>query len=156
LNNIIIQSGFLTNFKPTNFSYLNDFNFYKVRKSSKILLRNFFLFIFLLKYLINKNNIKTNQSIWIKPIHKKIITILKAPYKNKTARNQLLFKRFFFVFKLKFFLKEKLVFNDLQKLLKFIQFFKKFNLFIESSLMYQYKIKIIFNFYFKNFFLVNN
>jgi hypothetical protein len=146
--------SFLTNFKPSNFFYLNNFNFFKIRKNSKIILRNFFLFLFLLKYLNNKNNIKVNQDIWIKPIRKKAITILKAPYKNKLARNQLLLKRFFFLYRLKLILNTKLGFEIYSNLIAFINFFKNFNFFIESSLSYQYKTKINFSFYFNNFFKI--
>ena len=154
MNSIYMYLSFLTNFKPSNFIYLNNLNFFKIRKDSRIVLRNFFLFLFLLKYLNNKNQIKTNQSIWIKPAKKKIITLLKAPYKNKLARNQLLFKRFFFVYKIKFNLQQKLEFKTLSNFIEFTKSLKNFNFFLESNLVYQYRTKISFNFYLSEFFKI--
>ena len=153
--NINISLSFLTNFKPTNFGCLDNINFFKIRKNSKIVLRNFFLFIFLLKYLNKKKNKFLNQTIWIKPKKKKIITILKAPYKNKLARNQLLLKRFFIIYKLKLINFEKIEFDSFEKTMQFVKFFKNFNFFLESSLVYQYRTKITFKFYFSNFFKLN-
>lgn len=154
--NVNIILSFLTNFRPANFSYLNNIDFLKIRKNSKIILRNFFLFLILLKYLTNNKNKKfLNQTVWVKPTKKKLITILKAPYKNKLARNQLLLKRFFIFYKIKLIFLDKIDFKSFDKILELIKFFKNFNFFLESSLIYQYKTKINFNFFYNNFFIIN-
>lgn len=154
--NVNIILSFLTNFRPSNFSYLDDISFLKIRKNSKIILRNFFLFLILLKYLTNKKKKSfLNQTIWIKPTKKKLITILKAPYKNKLARNQLLLKRFFIFYKLKLVLNDDIEIKNFNNIIELVQFFKKFNFFLESSLIYQYKTKINFNFFYNDFFTIN-
>lgn len=152
--NINIILSFLTNFRPSNFSYLDDINFLKIRKNSKIVLKNFFLFLILLKYLTNNKKKFLNQSIWIKPTRKKLITILKAPYRHKLARNQLLLKRFFIFYRIKLLLNEKIEVVSFNKAVELVGFFKKFNFFLESSLIYQYKTKINFSFFYNDFFLL--
>lgn len=153
--NINIILSFLTNFRPANFAQLGGINFLKIRKNSKIILRNFFLFIILLKYLNhNKNKNFINQTVWVKPTRKKLITILKAPYKNKLARNQLLLKRFFIFYRVKLTLVERIQLKSFNKIIELIHFFKKFNFFLESSLIYQYKTKVNFSFYYNDFFII--
>lgn len=145
----------MTNFRPANFAQLGGINFLKIRKNSKIILRNFFLFIILLKYLNhNKNKNFINQTVWVKPTRKKLITILKAPYKNKLARNQLLLKRFFIFYRVKLTLVERIQLKSFNKIIELIHFFKKFNFFLESSLIYQYKTKVNFSFYYNDFFII--
>jgi len=154
--NINIILSFLTNFRPANFSRINNINFLKIRKNSKIILRNFFLFLILLKYLTNnKKKNFLNQNIWIKPTRRKLITILKAPYRHKLARNQLLLKRFFIFYKIRLVLNEKIEIKSFNKIIELVNFFKKFNFFLESSLIYQYKTKINFNFFYNDFFILN-
>lgn len=62
--------------------------------------------IFMLMHLHNNGNIRMSNrnaavivqslSFFFKPTKQKYFTLLRAPYRYKIARNQLLFKRFFF------------------------------------------------------------
>lgn len=84
--------SYITNFKPANFSNFKDFQLFKTTKNTKIISRNFFLFLLLLKYTDNKSLL--NVSIFVKPFFKKFITVLRAPYRHKLSRHQFILSRY--------------------------------------------------------------
>lgn len=94
-NNFIVNINYISNFNPT---FYKSFNNIKNKNKKKIYCRNLFLFLFLLKYLDSFINCK-NITIFIKPRKKQFFNILKAPYKNKLAKNQIGFFRYFIIFK---------------------------------------------------------
>ena len=84
--------SYITNFKPANFINFKNFQIFKTKKTKKIISRNFFLFLLLLKYS-NKNSV-LNVSIFVKPFFKKFITVLRAPYRHKLSRHQFILSRY--------------------------------------------------------------
>ena len=95
---IKISLSYITNFKPANFINFKSFQIFKKKKSRKIISRNFFLFLLLLKYS-NKNSV-LNVSIFVKPFFKKFITVLRAPYRHKLSRHQFILSRYSVIYNL--------------------------------------------------------
>jgi len=95
LNNkkIKISISYITNFKPANFQNFQNFQILKNRNSKKIISRNFFLFLLLLKYS-NKESSILGVSVFTKPFFKKFITVLRAPYRHKLSRHQFILSRY--------------------------------------------------------------
>lgn len=93
-----ISLSYITNFKPSNFLHFNDLKLFSNKKKNKIISRNFFLFLLLLKYT-NKSDMKQslNTTVFVKPFYKKFITLLRAPYKNKLSRHQFILSRYHIV-----------------------------------------------------------
>lgn len=140
--NLIIFFTFITNFKPTYIKSLKNLNFISVYKKNTILCRNLFLFLFLLKYLKKQHK----NSIWIKPLKKKKLTLLRAPYRYKLSRNQIELTRYYIYFKLAFKFDKLLIIKKTNEIYYIFNFFKNYNLWLESNIIYQFKTKIIFNF----------
>lgn len=142
-----VSLNYITNYNPLFFKNYKKFNFLN---KNKIFCRNFFLFLFLLKYINNVYNFN-NIKLFIKPFKKKLNTILRAPYRYKLTRHQISLFRYninikiYFPFNLIFF--KKLFFLKI--------FIKKFNflfIFLENNLIFNHKIKLFFNFkVYKNF-----
>lgn len=151
-NKLIFYFTFLTNFKPNNFNLFSSNKKFKFKKNNRIICRNFFLFILLLKYL-NKN-INSQSNIWVKPLKQKNLTILRAPYRYKLARQQITLSRYFIFYKILFNFNENFNFTSFKQINDFFNFFKKFNIWVESNIVYQFKIKCIFSFFLKNYFYV--
>jgi len=156
LNNkkIKISMSYITNFKPSNFSNFKDFQLFKKKKSSKIISRNFFLFLLLLKHS-NSNSDILNISIFVKPFFKKFITVLRAPYRHKLSRHQFILSRYSVLCTLNIDIKNVYIKNvfEITYLLKKL---KKFYVWFESNIVYQHQSKIIFNVFFeKNFNILN-
>lgn len=95
-NKLKVSISYITNFKPSDFNNFKKLNFFKNDNKKKLISRNFFLFLFLIKYINVKN--KFNISLFIKPTFKKFITLLRAPYRHKLARHQFIFSRYFVLF----------------------------------------------------------
>jgi len=117
----------------------------------KILCRNFFLFLILLKYFKSKNIFK-DVSIFVKPFKKNLINILRAPYKNKLSRHQFSIKRFNINVNISI-LSKKIIFFKINDIIIFINFLKSFYKWFESNIIFIHKSKIVFNFFIKDFFL---
>jgi len=98
LNNkkIKISLSYITNFKPSNFSNFSNFQLFNNNSKNKIISRNFFLFLLLLKYTKKKSTI--NVSVFVKPFFKKFITVLRAPYRHKLSRHQFILSRYYVLF----------------------------------------------------------
>lgn len=124
-NEINFYFTFLTNFKPTQINY-NNFSLFNVNTSNKLICRNFFLFLILLKYLNTKTFKKNN--FFIKPLKKKLFTLMRAPYHFKISRHQITISRYVLIFKLNIKLNNLLIFLNFTNLVYFVSFFKSFNI----------------------------
>jgi len=148
-NTININLKYTTNFNP-NF-LIKPQNLNKNYKSlDKINCKNFILFILLLKYVFKKETV----SIFVKPKKSSIYNILRAPYKNKMARHQITFSRFFFNISIRIKNSSNLVFINIKSLIIFLNFLKNFYSFFESNICFQHKSILIFNFQLNDFFLL--
>lgn len=145
--------SYITNFKPANFSNFRNFQIFNNNKNKKIISRNFFLFLLLLKYTNNKNLL--NVSIFVKPFFKKFITVLRAPYRHKLSRHQFILSRYSVLYTIS--IKNNLIFiSNIFEIIYLIKKIKKFYIWFESNIVYQHQIKIFFNFFFeKNFKILN-
>ena len=117
-----ISISYITNFKPADFLFFNDVKIFKKNKT-KIISRNFFLFLLLLKYSNNSQAI--NISIFVKPSYNKFITLLRAPYRYKLSRHQFLVSRYSILMNISTNI-DKIYFNDIEDLIFFIKLIKKF------------------------------
>lgn len=90
-NHIYVTNSLITNFKPKlkNFSNLNI-----VKSKNQIFCKNFFLFLLLLKYNQNNNKCFTKSTIFVKPFIRKVFTLLRAPYRHKLSRHQMILNRY--------------------------------------------------------------
>jgi len=121
--NLKITISYTTNFKPANFLNFNNYKLFKNKNNSKIISRNFFLLLLLLKYS-NKTNF-FNTVVFVKPFYKKILTVLRAPYRHKLSRHQFILSRYSILCVINFNL-EKINFNSISEILYFIKNIKKF------------------------------
>ena len=152
LNKIDFIFTFLTNFKPSNINLYTENKLFKLKTNKKIICRNFFLFLLFIKYL-NKKTLN-NSNIWIKPIKQKTITLLRAPYRHKLFRHQIVLNRYFFFYKISFNLNSYIKAKSFNELKLIVNFFKKFNIWIESNIVFNFKIKYLFYFSLSKFFLL--
>lgn len=153
-NKIKISISYTTNFKPSDFLYYNNFKLFKKPNNSKIISRNFFLFLILLKHVNNNSYFKqANTSILVKPNYKKFITLLRAPYRYKLSRHQFMVSRYYVLLSISINT-NNLDFLSTNNLIIFINFIKKFYIWFESNVVSQHQVKIIFNFNIKNLFLI--
>lgn len=151
-NFLKISLKYLTNFNPNFFLKPGNLNKNYSSSSEKINCKNFILFILLLKYIFKKRN--NNVSIFVKPKKSNLYNILRAPYKNKMARHQISFSRFFFNVTVKLDLENNVVFNNIPNLTSFLFFLKNFYSFFESNVCFQHKSSINFKFNLNNFFFI--
>ena len=117
-----ISISYITNFKPADFLFFNDIKIFKKNKT-KIISRNFFLFLLLLKYSNTSQTI--NTSIFVKPSYNKFITLLRAPYRYKLSRHQFLVSRYFVLMNISTNIND-VHFNNTEDLIFFIKLIKKF------------------------------
>ena len=139
-NNLIVSIKYITNFNPIFYKNLEKFNFIN---KNKIYCKNFFLFLFLLKYL---NNLKfcKNIKLFIKPIKKFYYNILKAPYKNKLSKHQIGIFRYNINLKLIFFSKI-LILNTFKHIFLYLNKLKFFFFIIDSNFLYKHKLNLFLN-----------
>lgn len=149
--NLKVSISYITNFKPANFLNFKNYKLFKNKNNSKIISRNFFLFLLLLKY--SKKDNFFNVSIFIKPFYKKFITVLRAPYRHKLSRHQFILSRYSILYSIKINLK-KINFNNFSEILYFIKNIKRFYIWFESNIVQQHQSKIFLNFFFLNFFFL--
>lgn len=153
MNNFYFSTYLTTNFKP---KYINDFSNINIFKKNKnqIFCRNLFLFLILIKYKNKK--LVNNSTVFIKPYKKKIYTILRAPYRHKLARHQIVLNRYEIVSTIK--IKSDSIFNtkNFNDILKLFVFFKNFNTWFESNVIYNYKTKTSYMFNYNYNFLIKN
>lgn len=83
------------------------------------------MFLILIKY--KKLNFFKKSTIFIKPYKRKIYTILRAPYRHKLARHQLVLNRYNIVSSIKIEIKNHFKINNFKNTVKIFNFFKNFN-----------------------------
>lgn len=147
--NIKISISYITNFKPADFLNFKNFKILKNKNSRKIISRNFFLFLLLLKY----SNVDTNLniSIFVKPFFKKFITLLRAPYRHKLSRHQFILSRYYVLYTINVN-SSKLFIKNIYEITHLLKNIKYFYTWFESNIVYQHQVKIFFNFSFEKFF----
>lgn len=150
--NLKISISYTTNFKPANFLNFKNYKLFKNKNNLKIISRNFFLFLLLLKYS-NKSDKSGfyNITIFIKPFYKKFLTVLRAPYRHKLSRHQFILSRYSILYSINFN-SDKICFNNISEILYFLKNMKRFYIWFESSIVQQHQSKIFLNFFFLNFF----
>lgn len=92
--------------------------------------------------------------MFVKPIEKKYFNILKAPYKNKLSKHQLGFYKYNVLIKFYFFF-NNITYKNTNNFFYFFNNFFRFFIFLESNLIYNYKLKIFFNFKIPSNFLLS-
>lgn len=124
---------FTSNFAP-------NINKAKINNKKKIFLKNFFIFVLLLK---NSNNIK-NVSIFIKPKQRRSLVMLRAPYRYKLARLHLTVNRYNIAVHLKIKISESFNFNSiLQNHNNFTNLGKSFESIFIHQKKYTFSFKIV-------------
>lgn len=152
MNNFYISTNLITNFKP---QLLNDFNnpmLFK-KNQNQIFCRNFFLFLLLIKY--KKINFFTKSTIFIKPYKKKIYTILRSPYRHKLTRHQIALNRYEVLSSIIIKNDKPPVCCNFKNVLNIRRNLTLFNSWFESNIIFNHKIKISFNFFYLNNFIIN-
>lgn len=151
--NLKISISYTTNFKPANFLNFKNYKLFKNKNNSKIISRNFFLFLLLLKH--SNNSDYFNTTIFIKPFYKKVLTVLRAPYRHKLSRHQFILSRYSVLYSINFNL-QKIWFNNTSEVLYFLKNIKNFYIWFESNIVQQHQSKIFLSFFLKNFYYLNN
>ena len=124
------------------------------KNKKQIFCKNFFLFLLLLKYNQTKNGFY-KSSIFIKPYTKKILTLLRSPYRHKLTRHQMVLNRYHIASSIR--LKTNIPF--LKNFKSIISIFKKINeinFWFESNIISNHRFKFSFNFKYKNNFFIKN
>lgn len=109
-----IDLSFTSNIKPSFYNFKKDKN--------KLLNTEIFLFLATLSFILNKkinNEFKKKIFFFIKPLKKKTITYLRAPYRYKLARNQVTFSRHYFIFRIVFYDHTNLLFKNIYSFIKY-------------------------------------
>jgi len=122
-----INITFLCNFKP-NWTFKKKFK-------KKIFCKNFIVFLLFLNFFQ-----QTNASVFIKPLKKKTLSILKAPHRFKLFRHLVFFSRYEVVFSLKY-KKQCFEGSTLGQFICFIAGIRSLFRKIDSSICYQKVIK---------------
>lgn len=117
--------SYTTNFKPADFLFFNDLSIFKKKTNNKIISRNFFLFLILLKYTKLNEIFKLDISVFVKPNYKKVLTILRAPYRYKLARHQFMLSRYYLLLSIKMDFVD-LFFDKNNELIFFVKLIKNF------------------------------
>lgn len=133
---------------------ISNFKIVKTFNKNTIFCRNFFIFLLLLKYNINGDNI--NSNFFVKPKTKNVYTIIRSPYRHKLARHQLCIQRYEIHSNISFFLKKEIRFDNFSELSLFFSKFKNLSGWFESNLVYQHKSFMKFLFFFENNFFLKN
>ena len=119
-----ISISYTTNFKTSFYVNFKNFKLFRSKTKSKIISRNFFLFLLLLKYT-NENKFYLDTVVFVKPFFKKLLTVLRAPYRHKLSRHQFMLCRYSILFNITFKLKT-LKFNNFSEISIFLKNTKKF------------------------------
>jgi len=125
LNFFYFSTHLTTNFKPTHIKKFNSINFFKKTKE-QVFCRNLFLFLILIKY--KNKNLFNKSSVFIKPYKKKIYTILRAPYRHKLSRHQIVLNRYNIISSLRLKTKKIPISKNFKNVIYLYNFFKKFNI----------------------------
>lgn len=128
----------------------------KIKNFNKKMCKNFIVLIFFLRFFkkkILKNSLlnKIKYSYFVKPQKKNIFNYLRAPYKNKTSRDQLYTPRHKFSIKIEFFSKKIYNHHKYVNYTLIIKFLKKNFICFESNIMYLNKLNILYKGIVKDF-----
>ena len=157
MNKHIIELNFSSNIKPRFFKN-NSFN----NKNIYLINSDFFVFFISLNFFLKKkiNNFSNDYLFkkiifYIKPLKKKTITYLRAPYRYKLARNQVTFNRYFITCRILIYTKLIKKFVNIKSCINYNREFLNFIKNISSNLSnlvymkYFFKVKIL-NFFNNN------
>lgn len=142
-----IDLGFTSNIRPSLYNFRQD--------KSKLLNTEIFLFLATLSFFLTKKvnkNFKRKIFILIKPLKKKTITYLRAPYRYKSARNQVTFSRYYFIFRIMLSDNTDLLFKNVHSLVNYNSHFFLNIQKISTNLSNMVYIKHSYNINFSNFF----
>lgn len=156
MSSVKFSLNFVTNFKPNKPNFNNKNNLiFKFKNKNEIINKNFFFFIGSMQFFQQQNNFK-KSSVFIKKYTKKVLTILRAPYRHKLSRHQLVLERYYIIQNLNYKLNSNIYIYKNTELLELIKVFKKLYIFFETNLVYQHKMNFFINFFYKsNFNLIN-
>ncbi len=122
--------------------------------NDKKICKNFFLLILFLKYLnlkfFKKTKFNLKYSFFIKPNQQNIFNYLRAPYKNKLARNQLYIPRYKFSIQIFISTYVDFYFKSHTHYLLILYFLKKHLSGLSSNIFYINKINIKYKSFLKN------
>lgn len=152
MNYFYFSTSLSTNFKPSYFNSFDNLIFFK-KKKNQIFCKNLFMFLILIKY--KKTNFFDKSNIFIKPYKRKVYTILRSPYRHKLARHQIVLNRYNILSSIRLKVDKYFVINNFNDVKKIFYFFKKFNNWFESNIIYNYKINFSFIFTYNSNFLLN-
>lgn len=149
-----ISISYITNFKPSFFLNFRNLKLFKNKNKSKLISRNFFLFLLLLKYS-DQNNKHLNTTLFVKPFFKKLLTILRAPYRHKLSRHQFVLCRYSVILNINFNT-NIIKFSNISEILFILNNIKFFYVWFESNIVYQHQSKIFLNIFYENNFKIKN
>ena len=150
--------SYITNFRPEVFLKKvrrTQIIFKGLQRDNHVICRNFFLFFLFLKYCYKKSYFK-KMSVFIKPRHSNLFTLLRAPYRYKLGRHQLTTSRYTVL--CSFTLSKHIVvnLNKTNQLIVFLKICKNFYPWFESNICYQHIVFIHLVINYKNNFLIKN
>ena len=150
--------SYITNFKPELLfkkAQRSPIIFKSLRRDSHVLCRNFFLFFLFLKYCYKKNVFK-KIGVFIKPKHRSLFTLLRAPYRYKLGRHQLTTSRYTVL--CCFILNKSIVLKLRQtnQVVLFLKICKNFYPWFETNVCFQHRVFIKLVIQYKNNFLIKN
>lgn len=149
---IYFNTNLITNFKPKSINPFNNLTHFRKTKN-QIFCKNLFMFLILIKY--KKSFFFSKSTIFIKPFKKKIYTILRSPYRHKLARHQIMLNRYNIVSSIRINVKKPFSISNFKDCVKIFNFFKNFNTWFESNILYNHKIKFSYSFTYNLNFKIN-
>lgn len=151
MNKHVIELSFSSNIKPRFFKDNNLKN-----KSVYLINSDFFIFFITLNFYLKKkiNNYSNDFFLkkiifYVKPLKKKTITYLRAPYRYKLARNQVTFNRYFVTCQVIIYSTSSRKFKNLMSCINYNKKFMNFIKFISSNISnlvymkYSFKVEIL-------------
>lgn len=137
----------------SNFPFKSDANYanfsksFKYKISDKIFCKNFLILYFFIRCVGQNSGInttlQTKVNFYSNPSKKNIFNVLKAPYKNKLARNQLTTPLYKFSVKLTHTYANTTVANNPTIFFLILSIFLKSFSFFESNVAYLNKIRLL-------------
>lgn len=158
-HHVYCKFNLTTNFSPNLTKDLYSYSFltYKKLKKVKILCKNLIIFILCVREAIffDKRNLGDWKfKFYTLPTHKTLYTLLRAPYRYKLAKNQLMFKRYNFLFSAKKLINPPQIIN-INQAGEFLNYFIISSGFFETNIAYQKKSSIKFPVKCSNYFKYN-
>lgn len=147
-NYISTQFYYNSNFPFKNgVNYTNYAKSFKYQSSDKIFCKNFLILYFFIRCVGQNSGInttlKTKVNFYSNPPKKNIFNVLKAPYKNKLARNQLTTPLYKFSVKLTHIYPSTIIIHNPTIFFLILSIFLKSFSFFESNVAYLNKIRLL-------------